>query len=156
MKTFFKVLKIIGIVLLVLIAILSILVAHELDESGKRIAIYKAYSPPYCPNTKWVCQGEDIFFVSDSEGRTIGQVGTPEDDSPFTIGFSSRSEHFAVYRPLEGPGNYEYFIFNGDASYSEGVCTLTYQGEDDEEHFWGDKTGQVTLTFVREELPKED
>ena len=153
MKTFLKVLKITGLVFLALFVVLCISVIRDFKKGAEHVASYDAYSPPCHRNTKWVCQEEDIFFTSDSDGCMRGQVRVNGACKPFSITIRYRTDGVQVGRPSKG-GSYS--LFGGRASYSEGMFVLTYQGEKDEEKYFGDKTGEVTLTFVEEPLSEEE
>ena len=149
MKTFLKVLKIVGLVLLVSVVVLSIQTVRYFNKRAEYVASYKAYSPPCHRNTKWVCQECDAFFISDFQGQSRGKVATAEGYNVFWL--SMRGEDFQMDKPSD-KGNGLSGLFGGYISYSDGVCVLTYQGENDEENYFGDRTGEVTLTFVEEPL----
>ena len=44
------------------------------------------------------------------------------------------------------------FCFRGKASYTKDSCTLVYSAANDKEHYFGDRKGEVTLTFIKSDL----
>ena len=125
------------------------------DDHSRERSLYEQFCPVNCPDTLWTCTVGDIYFASDENGDTMGAAMAGGEINCFSVQFYSRSPAFrlltldSVSNPYrEGCNHYLY----GDAEYSESGCTLTFDADDDTAHYFGEREGEVTLTFVRSDL----
>ena len=151
LKSIVKAIVALFIVLLVLIVAYVCIVYHNLGIYSEH---YRSFCPSSLINTKWVCQEENIYFITYDEGEvSSGMIETKGCLKPFDIYFPLRLDGFGIASIRTDTGE-QVSEFGGKVEYSEGICILTYNAEDDKNNFWGEKTGQVTLTFLKEELPE--
>lgn len=149
-KTIIKVGLISVILVVLLILIYACIVYNNIMISAEQ---YRIYSPACQESTKWICQEERIFFVTQKQSqRLYGAIESEENTRQFIINFPPRGACFGV-DSIEAATGDDIYEFGGEVKYADGMCILTYDADDDEEHFWGDKTGEVTLTFIKEDLP---
>ena len=155
-KTAKKVLISLLIILLVLFLLFVVLVISIVESRNEVGRNYINNAPSFCPNTKWVCQEEDIYFTTDARGLVYG-VSNINGEHWFQIIFGLEpSEHFYVYDiwPDEnGVFRVTYDAIGGNVTYEEGRCTLDYDASQDKTGLFGEAEGRVTRTFLREDLP---
>ena len=143
-------------VLFLLIILVSLIAWSMLRDRRLYMESFEQYSPTSCPNTLWTCTDGDIYFASDENGETWGASRIDGVITCYRIYFKySQGEGFDVSE-LESLSVEEIkswpFCFRGGASYSEDSCTIVYQADDDTEHYFGEREGEVTLTFIKSDL----
>ncbi len=151
--------KVKRIIILVVIFAVVYWIADTIIYLNGRAAYIKSFgqhSPTSCPSTLWTCTEGDIFFASDEDGNIRGAARTGESVICFRMYFiQSQGRGFNVSE-LDSLSNANVkswpFCFRGSASYFEDRCVITYQASDDAEHYFGEREGKVTLTFVKSEL----
>ena len=151
-----KLVKDLMIFLLVLLLLLTLFSLVELKRSSDYAYRYKNFSPPVCPNTKWVCLEKDLYFFSNENGSVSGAGTIAGAEIAFGVHFLIPSDGggFIVYTSFIGPsGPGDAVELWGSAYFEEDKCVLKYKAKDDYEAFWGEEEGAVTLTFLREDLP---
>ena len=120
---------------------------------SKRNTQFRNYCPVLRVNTLWTCQEKDIYFITSEKGvKASGIIEAEGEMKPFDIYFSLRPRGFSIASLQVDTGELT-SEHDGGASYADGVCTLTYNAEKDRNHFFGEETGEVTLTFVMEYIP---
>lgn len=147
------VLKTIGISLAVISVLLVAYLCIVFNNLSKRGENYRNYCPSSLENTKWVCQEKNIYFITYERGiKSTGMAEIDGQKKPFEIFFSPRAMGFGIVSGESGSAE-RACEFDGGAVFAEGICTLIYDAENDRNSFWSEESGEVTLTFIKEDLP---
>lgn len=152
-----KLVKELLLFLLILFLLLTLYSCVALKLGSEYAHHYNNFSPPVCPNTRWVCQEKELYFISDKDGVVTGAGNIAGTDITFDVFFPLPSEGggFNVYTAFIGPaGPGKATVLWGSASFEEDKCVLKYKARNDYNFFWGEEKGTVTLTFLRENLPE--
>ena len=166
-RTLKTILKVFLTAFLILLGLIIFYICIVLCTARINYKHYTGFCPSNLVNTKWVCQEEEILLITYPEenmyptsfeheesltytppagpgaGKRLISSGIARVSGtakPFSIYFPYRFDSFHIFsiHPETGETEYE---FGGSAEYSDGICILTYNAEDDENHFWGEKQG---------------
>lgn len=164
-KTSKKLLQIIAVILsglllaLLFFALFFFLIA--LPNNNNRREDFLAYSPSLSPNTRWTCAENGVSFVVDEseQARGLADFDCRKGIVSIHFGgqgvFTTEQVEIGEYQKDASGRAAIYHLFSAKAAYSDGVCTITYTASDDTMHIFGQTAGdgEVTLTFVKEDLP---
>ena len=150
-----KTAKIIFSVTLSLLILEVLFICWRVCKSDESL-VYKQSYPGGCPNTLWTCTEGDMYFAVDENGETMGAVMAEGKTRYFYIRFYSRTQGLSVLtlNDIARPDREScQHCFYGELDCTEDGCTLSYDGADDKERYFGERQGRVALSFIKSELP---
>lgn len=150
-KTVKKVLISLLVIPLALFLLFTEYLIYTFHGRGELMESYRSYAPFNCPDSRWVCQEEDLYFIMD-ESRCGTGTGTLDGEAVFFQIFPDNFVPGVVVDSLHinySGGHYATTLLTGNGYFEEDKFTLKYNAEQYPDS-WGGDEGTVTLTFLRD------